>query len=102
MCDRYIIGRTPNERFGASGAVTRLKVCVDLQVLRPSERQWKPRLRQAANTLSEYGVVRIVNQTNTTEMTISHNLLFGKIQQIFEYIGVYEKFFDICSVIKKT
>jgi hypothetical protein len=37
-----------NERFGASGAVTRLKVCANLQVLRPSERQWKPRLRQAA------------------------------------------------------
>jgi hypothetical protein len=36
-----------NERFGASGAVTRLKVCANLQVLRPSERQWKPRLRQA-------------------------------------------------------
>jgi hypothetical protein len=43
--------RTPNGRFGASGAVTRLKVCADLQVLCPSERQWKPRLRQAAGTL---------------------------------------------------
>ena len=41
-----------NERFGASGAVTRLKVCANLQVLRPSERQWKPRLPQAAGTLS--------------------------------------------------
>ena len=41
-----------NERFGASGAVARLKVCADLQVLRPSERQWKPRLRQAATTLA--------------------------------------------------
>jgi hypothetical protein len=40
-----------NERFGASGAVTRPKVCADLQVLRPSKRQWKPRLRQAATTL---------------------------------------------------
>ena len=40
-----------NERFGASGAVTRLKVCANLQVLRPSERQWKPRLPQAAGTL---------------------------------------------------
>ena len=37
-----------NERFGASGAVTHPKVCADLEVLRPSERQWKPRLRQAA------------------------------------------------------
>jgi hypothetical protein len=44
--------RTPNERFGASGAVARLKVCANLQVLRPSERQWKPRLRQAATTLA--------------------------------------------------
>jgi hypothetical protein len=41
-----------NERFGASGAVTRLKVCADLEVLSPSERQWTPRLRQAATTLS--------------------------------------------------
>ena len=40
-----------NGRFGASGAVARLKVCANLQVLRPSERQWKPRLRQAAGTL---------------------------------------------------
>jgi hypothetical protein len=28
-----------NGRFGASGAVTCLKVCADLEVLRPSERQ---------------------------------------------------------------
>ena len=41
-----------NERFGASGAVARLKVCANLEVLRPSERQWKPRLRQAATTLA--------------------------------------------------
>jgi hypothetical protein len=40
-----------NERFGASGAVTRPKVYANLQVLRPSERQWKPRLRQAASPL---------------------------------------------------
>jgi len=40
-----------NERFGASGAVTRPKVCTNLEVLRPSERQWKPRLPQAARTL---------------------------------------------------
>ena len=44
-----------NERFGASGAVTRLKVCADLEVLRPSERQWKPRLPQAAGTLGASG-----------------------------------------------
>ena len=40
-----------NGRFGASGAVTRPKVCANLEVYRPSERQWKPRLRQAAGTL---------------------------------------------------
>jgi len=40
----------PNGRFGASGAVARPKVCANLEVLRPSERQWKPRLRQAAGT----------------------------------------------------
>ena len=39
-----------NGRFGASGAVARPKVCADLEVYRPSERQWKPRLRQAAGT----------------------------------------------------
>ena len=41
-----------NGRFGASGAVARLKVCANLEVLRPSERQCKPRLRQAAGTLA--------------------------------------------------
>jgi len=40
-----------NGRFGASGAVSRPKVCANLKVYRPSERQWKPRLRQAAGTL---------------------------------------------------
>ena len=44
-----------NGRFGASGAVTRPKVCTNLEVLRPSERQCKPRLRQAAGTLSASG-----------------------------------------------
>ena len=39
-----------NGRFGASGAVARPKVCANLQVYRPSERQWKPRLRQASGT----------------------------------------------------
>ena len=42
-----------NERFGASGAVARPKVCANLEVLRPSERQWKPHLRQAAGTLAD-------------------------------------------------
>jgi hypothetical protein len=52
--------RTANERFGASGAVARLKVCADLEVLRPSERQWKPRLRQAARTLHA-GILSLVS-----------------------------------------
>ena len=41
-----------NGRFGASGAVARPKVCANLQVSFPSERQCKPRLRQAAGTLA--------------------------------------------------
>ena len=46
--------RTPagNGRFGASGAVARPKGCANLEVLRPSEQQCKPRLRQAAGTLA--------------------------------------------------
>jgi len=44
-----------NGRFGASGAVARPNVCADLEVLCPSERQWKPRLRQAAGTLGASG-----------------------------------------------
>ena len=52
------ISRTHNGQFGASGAVARPKVCADLEVLRPSERQWKPRLRQAAGTLEASGGLR--------------------------------------------
>ena len=44
-----------NGRFGASGAVARPKVCGNLEVYRPSERQWKPRLPQAAGTLHASG-----------------------------------------------
>jgi hypothetical protein len=55
--------RAHNERFGASGAVTRPKVCADLQVFRPSERQWKPRLRQAARTLCASGDSAVDNET---------------------------------------
>ena len=47
--------RTANGRFGTSGAVARPKVCANLEVLRPSERQCKPRLRQAAGTLAASG-----------------------------------------------
>ena len=43
-----------NGRFGASGTVARTKVCADLEVYRPSEQQWKPRLRQAAGMLKDY------------------------------------------------
>jgi hypothetical protein len=53
----------PNKRFGASGAVTRLKVCANLQVCRPSERQWKPRLRQAAGTLCATADSAVDNET---------------------------------------
>jgi hypothetical protein len=55
--------KTPalNERFGASGAVTRLKVSANLQVLRPSERQWKPRLPPSRHHVSGQG--RTTQQT---------------------------------------
>ena len=61
-----------NGRFGASGAVARPKVCTNLEVLRPSERQWKPRLRQAAGTLGASGEQRNrkrlkVNANNRSE-----------------------------------
>ena len=55
MQTRYIDTPAGNGRFGASGAVARPKVCADLEVLRPSERQCKPRLRQAALTLPASG-----------------------------------------------
>ena len=41
-----------NLRFGASGAVSRRKCSANLEVRTPQEQQWKPRLRQAAGTLS--------------------------------------------------
>ena len=51
-----------NWRFGASEGVTRPKVCANLQVLRPSERQWKPRLRQApARFMQVNGWCRVYN-----------------------------------------
>jgi len=53
-----------NGRFGASGAVARPKVCGKLEVSFPSERQWKPRLRQAAGTLC---VMRTAQRDNETE-----------------------------------
>jgi hypothetical protein len=56
--------RTANERFGASGGVARPKVSADLQVLRPSERQRKPRLRQAAKTLHASGGQSVGNEMN--------------------------------------
>ena len=52
MTDFFINNRAAsNGRFGASGAVTRPKISANLEVYRPSEQQWKPRLRQAAGTL---------------------------------------------------
>jgi len=47
--------------------VARLKVCANLQVLRPSERQWKPRLPQAATTLAAIGAHHI--DSENLEMT---------------------------------
>jgi hypothetical protein len=40
-----------NEQFGKMAALSRPKVCANLEVSFPSERQWKPHLRQAAGTL---------------------------------------------------
>jgi len=54
---------SPNERFGASWAVARPKVCANFEVSRPSERQWKPRLRQAAGTLQAMSADSIARQS---------------------------------------
>jgi hypothetical protein len=77
-----------NERFGASGAVARPKVCADLQVLRPCERQWKPRLRQAAWTLGDTREVRHRNlKRNLTEgIMLKNNPVMNKIPQTLEYL----------------
>ena len=40
-----------NERFHASGVYARRKFCADLEVCRPPEPLWNPRLREAATTL---------------------------------------------------
>ena len=57
-----------NGRFGASGAVARPKICADLEVLRPSERQCKPRLRQAAGTLPASGGQRSGQQSRNLDV----------------------------------
>jgi len=57
-----------NKRFGASGAVSRPKVCANFEVLRPSERQWKPRLRQAAGTLPASGGQRSGQQSRNLDV----------------------------------
>jgi len=49
------IKRHTTSGLAQAGAVARPKVCADLEVLRPSERQCKPRLRQAAGTLHASG-----------------------------------------------
>ena len=64
---KHIEKTASNGRFGASGAVARLKVCADLQVLRPSERQWKPRLPQAAGTLPASGTAQCDWEAKKTE-----------------------------------
>ena len=40
-----------NERFGVMAAVARRKFCGYLEVYRPPEPLWNPRLREAATTL---------------------------------------------------
>ena len=44
-----------NKQFCEMAAITRPKVCVNLQVMRPSEQQWKPRQRQAAWRCTQAG-----------------------------------------------
>ena len=41
-----------NGRFGAMAAVARRQFCTKLYVITPQQVQWKPPLRQAAETLS--------------------------------------------------
>jgi len=67
---------TANGRFGASGAVARPKVCANLEVCRPSERQWKPRLRQAAWTLtaSVGSAVRFGSEKDRALLTVMAKL----------------------------
>jgi hypothetical protein len=60
-----------NGRFGASGAVARLKVCANLEVSFPSERQWKPRLRQAAGTLCASSERQCVKTRKTNNQKIN-------------------------------
>ena len=68
-----------NGRFGASGAVARPKVCANLEVHRPSERQWKPRLRQAAGTL--YASGRQCVGQSAENMNAANNSKFRKFIQ---------------------
>ena len=74
---------TANERFGASGAVTRLKVCANLEVLRPSERQWKPRLPQAAGRCTPAVRMLLKSEFLTVE------------KQSFERYLEFERFMEI-------
>ena len=69
-----------NWRFGASGAVARPKVCADLEVFRPSERQWKPRLRQAAGTLHASGERQCGGQSREN-LNAANNSKFRKYLQ---------------------
>ena len=47
---------TYNRWFGASGAVSRPKVCANLKVYLPSEYWWKPRLRQTDRTIYDTNI----------------------------------------------
>ena len=66
-----------NGRFGASGAVARPKVCANLEVLRPSERQCKPRLRQA----------RALKKSLFRQNTIATRLVEGVNLQISDFFS---------------
>jgi len=59
-----------NGRFGASGAVPRPKFCANFEVYRPSERQWKPRLRQAAGTLCASGAQKFRGTLTLLNLTV--------------------------------
>ena len=78
--------------FGAMAALAPQQRQCELGSYYPAGTLVKPLLRQAARTLSEYGIVQIVNQTNTPEMTISHKLSFGKFQRILNTLTYLRNF----------
>jgi hypothetical protein len=48
-----------NERFGVRRGVAHGHLCGNLEVYRPHELYWKPRLRKAAGTLYDIGAKKI-------------------------------------------